>query len=242
MSGATNTVIVSGLAIETVETTMWAGLETILDPAEKRQAEKFVFDSDRRAYVAAHALLRYTLSTRARVEPAAWRFALGPFGKPFLEQQPNGLDLRFSLSHTRSMVVVALAQGVEVGVDVEARERAARLDLDIADAFFASGESALLRALPGASRQQERFLTLWTLKEAVIKATGRGLSQSLKSFNIGFDPLRLAPGDVREEPLDDPESWRVAHWLVRDHHVAVAAQSPEVRLEFEYREAELPRV
>ncbi len=234
-----NNVIVVGLAVESVETTMWGGLEAVLDPDEKRQAEKFVFDSDRRAYVAAHALLRHTLSTTARVAPSAWGFALGPYGKPFLEQQPNGLDLRFNLSHTRSMVAVAVAQGFEVGVDVEARERAARLDLDIADAFFAPEESALLRALPEASERQERFLTLWTLKEAVIKATGRGLSQSLKSFCIGFDPLRVIPGDMDGTPQES-EAWRLAHWFVSDHHVAVAAHLPGGRPTFEYREAELP--
>lgn len=224
---------------------MWAGLEAALDRTERDQAAKFVFDQDRRAYIAAHALLRYALSASADIEPGAWRFAIGVHGKPFLQEQPDGLDLRFSLSHTRGMAAVALAQGVDVGVDVEARERVGQFDLAVADAHFAPDEAALLRALPSAEERQERFLALWTLKEAVVKATGRGVSQPLAGFSIGFDPLRVT---LRDAPADgataaEQAPWRLAHWPLAGWHLAAAARWPRAgNPVFEHSTAELSDV
>jgi 4'-phosphopantetheinyl transferase len=229
-------VLVIGLFIEAIDPSLWPLLETVLDADERRRADQFVFEADRRSYVAAHALVRHALSKQARVHPAAWRFAFGAHGKPFLERGPNSLDLRFSLSHTRGMVAVALAQGIEVGVDVEVRERSARLDLDIAEKLFAPDEKALLRALGGTQERRERFLELWTLKEAVIKATGRGLSQSLDSFSIGFDPLRITLRGMPEGTPSEADRWGLAYWPTRHHHLSAAAHVPVGRPTFEHRE------
>lgn len=237
-----NTISVVSLAVEPIHARTWTRLEAVLDRTERARAAKFVFEQDRRAYVAAHALLRHVLSERTRIEPTAWRFAESSYGKPFLKGQSGGLDLRFSLSHARSMVVVAVALGVDVGVDVEPQERAASLDLDIADSYLAPNESAMLHSLPRPPEQRERFLVLWTLKEAVIKTTGSGLSQSLKGFSIGFDPLCVTVHDIADKSLkaSGRASWRLAHWLHRDHHIAAATRWPEGNPVFEHREVELP--
>jgi len=187
-----------------------------LNPAERQRAESFYFAPDRQAYVAAHALLRHSLSAVIPGEPADWRFVTGPLGKPQLADPPPGFDLRFNLSHCRSRVAVALALDVDVGVDVEALDRTARIDPDIADAYFAPDEAAALRAIGDEARRREQFLRLWTLKEACIKATGRGLSQPLDEFSV--DPERLL---VRSQPLPMAEL-RLAQWRVAEHLVAVA--------------------
>jgi 4'-phosphopantetheinyl transferase len=155
-------------------------------------------------------------------DPADWRFATGEFGKPYLADPPVGRDVRFNLSHSRSRVAVALALGAEVGVDVEALDRAERFDSGIADAYFAPDEAAALRAIDDEALRREQFLRLWTLKEAWIKATGRGLSQPLDAFSI--DPDRLS---IRSQYLPTAQ-WYLAQWRVEECQLAVAVDWPSL--------------
>lgn len=213
-------VVVLSLTLDPVSAAESVEWYASLNPAERQRAESFYFESDRQAYVAAHALLRHALSAALPCDPADWRFVTGPLGKPQLADPPPGFDLRFNLSHCRSRVVVALALDVEVGVDVEAFDRATRIDPGIADAYFAPDEAAALRAVSDEVDRREQFLRLWTLKEACIKATGRGLSQPLDAFSI--DPERLS---IRSQSLPMAEL-RLAQWRVAEHLVAVAVNWP----------------
>lgn len=223
------------LDVDSITPSVGLRLQTLLDPTERQIAARFAFDGDRRAYVAAHALLRVTLCEYAEGAPTDWRFDAAPLGKPFLATQPAGFDLRFNLSHARNLVAVAIAQGFDVGVDVEADDRSGALDMDFADRFFAPQEVALLRSVSNAQERQDLFLTLWTLKEAVVKATGEGLSRPLDSFSIACDPFRLTTrADTNAPPASE---WSLAHWRRRLAHVAVAAQCADASIAFENRDA-----
>ncbi len=198
----------------------------MLDDAERARAARFAFHEDRQAYVAAHALLRAALSQQAGGPPRDWRFAATELGKPYLIDPPR--DLRFSMTHTRGMVAVAVTEGVEIGVDVEPANRRAE-SMKLADRFFAPKEAAMLRALEGDARR-EAFFAIWTLKEAVVKATGEGLSRGLDSFTIFLDPPRI-------EMRDDPGAWRLEHWRRGDYHVALAGRCADWRATFVEQEA-----
>jgi 4'-phosphopantetheinyl transferase len=131
-----------------------AALADLLNEQERARAARFAFAEDRRAYVAAHALLRAKLSERAGGAPQDWRFAAAAHGKPHLVDPP--CDLRFSLTHTRDRVAVAITEGVEIGVDVESACRRAE-SLKLAERFFAPEEAAFLRALDGDARREAFF-------------------------------------------------------------------------------------
>lgn len=223
------------LDVDSITPSIGLRLQTLLDPTERQIAARFAFDADRRAYGAAHALLRVALCEYAEGAPTDWRFDATPLGKPFLATQPAGLDLRFSLSHAHSLVAVAIAQGFDIGVDVEASDRSSAHDMDIADRCFTPEEATLLRSLADAQQRQDLFLTLWTLKEAVVKATGEGLSRPLDSFSIACDTFRLtARADANAPP---PSEWSLAHWRRRRAHVAVAAQCANARIVLADRDA-----
>ncbi|GLI91561.1 4'-phosphopantetheinyl transferase family protein [Methylocystis echinoides] len=206
-------VCVQTLALSGIAPDSWPALADLLDDAERARAARFAFEDDRQAYVAAHALLRVTLSEMAGGAPQDWRFAAARLGKPYLIDPPK--DLRFSVTHARGMVAVAIAEGVEIGVDVEPANRRAE-SMKLAQRFFAPEETSLLRALDGAARR-DAFFAIWTLKEAVVKATGEGLSRGLDSFTIHLDPPRMTMPD-------DPGAWRLEHWRRGDYHLALAGR------------------
>lgn len=221
------------LALDDVGEDDWPALESVLDDGERARAARFHFERDRLAYIAAHALLRHQLSTAGGRDPAAWRFAAGEHGKPHLVDPPTGRDLRFNITHTKGRVASALAEGVTVGVDVEALDRT-RINLGVADRFFAPVEVAGIHAQPDGAARAERFLVLWTLKESFIKAIGKGLSQPLNSFGFAdLDPPRIHFGDAR---LGDAARWWFTQWRPGRHVLALAVDWPhagEPNVEFQ---------
>lgn len=213
-------VAVHALDLRGVAPEQWPALAALLNAAERARAARFAFEEDREAYVAAHALLRAELSRRAGGAPQDWRFAAARRGKPFLVDPPG--DLRFSMTHTRGMVAVALTEAIEIGVDVEPANRRAE-SMKLAERFFAPEEAALLRALEGEARR-DAFFAIWTLKEAVVKATGEGLFRPLDSFVISLDPPRVT--------MRDPAAagaWSLAHWRRDAHHFALAGRCADWR-------------
>ncbi|QBB68919.1 4'-phosphopantetheinyl transferase superfamily protein [Pseudolysobacter antarcticus] len=105
-------------------------------------------------------------------------------GKPFFDPAH---DMDFNLSHSGDHALVALAQGQSIGVDLEHSGRR-RSVLALAQRFFCASEFAALAALPEA-QQQWAFLRLWTCKEAVLKALGRGIAFGLHRLEFALDPL-----------------------------------------------------
>jgi 4'-phosphopantetheinyl transferase len=189
-TSGTTVIHVWTLPVDGLDEAAAAPLLEILDEAERVRQARFVTARHRVLFAAAHALVRAALSTLVAEPPAAWRFAADRNGKPaaFLDGRPAPLS--FNLSHTEGLAgVAAIAYpGWALGFDVEPLARDVRLA--VADRFFSRHENAWLEGLAEPARQPG-FLRLWTLKEAFIKATGKGLTQDLASFWFDPDPPRI---------------------------------------------------
>lgn len=135
---------------------------------------------------------RPVLARYAGLPAAALTLTADTYGKPHLAAPSS---LAFNLSHCGDIVLLAIARGVEPGVDVEALRPRPRA-LQLAQRYFTADETAALAALPGDDRQQA-FYRLWTAKEAVLKALGRGLAFGLE--RVGF---RLTAGGTAVLPQD----------------------------------------
>lgn len=141
----------------------------------------------------------------------------GEHGRPELAAPWNGL-LQFNWSHSGDVALIALARSVAPGVDIERlRPRASAMQL--AQRFFHPEETAAL-ALLDASARERTFLQLWTGKEAVLKAMGRGIA-------FGLDRLRLAVAPAAPEVIwldgDDAAQWQLHSLEVDPGHVASVA-------------------
>jgi len=193
-------------------------LQAILDDHERARAARFGFAHDRVQYIAAHALTRLALGRLLSADPAALRFVEGSRGKPtaWLDGQPAAVS--FNLSHTRGMVGIAVSpqSGDAVGFDIEPIDRKVRLAL--ADRYFRPEEVAWIGSLAPAQRQHG-FLRLWTLKEALIKATGEGMARDLASFWFAVFPPRLHFVAPAGAPTD---GWQFEQRIVEASFVAAA--------------------
>ncbi len=219
---ARDTVELWWLEVESVAAADWPRLEALLDDSERARSCRFHFERDRLSYTAAHALARGLLSAWAGGEPSAWRFSVGPHGKPEVVAPATRPSLRVNLSHTRGLAAAVVAEEHDVGIDVEWLDRRPA-GSDLARRFFAPAECAQLEACPPALAD-ETFLSFWTLKESYIKAIGKGLAQPLDSFFFTLDPLTIHFGSGMEEDA--------AGWLFRQfrptprHLMALALRHP----------------
>ncbi len=195
-------------------------LETSLNAKERAQALKFRYETDRKAYVAAHGLVRALLCAASGRPAPCWQFETNELGKPAPVLKPGEPDLRISLSHTWGLAVVALSIGREIGVDAECLGRSA--PLEIVQDHFSRIERARIEASHGAE-QQAVFFALWTLKEAYVKARSRGLSLALSDMSFDVSPARL------RWSKSDPDHRRWQFWqseIGSNHIAALAIENP----------------
>src|ERR1044071_4144724 len=178
-----------------------------LEAGELERAARFHFDKHRRHFIVARGFLRSVVARYLRSQPPSWRFEYGAYGKPAPGSEHT---LRFNLSHSDEVALLAIALDAELGVDVE-HIRADFASEEIARRFFSRAEVEVFNALP-KEEQVAAFFRCWTRKEAYIKARGKGLSQALDAFDVTLAPEE-PPVLLRAEEDD------ASRWLLRDVNV-----------------------
>jgi 4'-phosphopantetheinyl transferase len=159
--------------------------------SEDERARLQTFRSERRRceYLTTRVLVRTALSHYYPLAPEAWRFQTNVYGKPAVDIE---CGLRFNLSNSHRLVACLISKGVEVGIDVEPYEHAEEI-ASLTPFAFSAQEQAQLEELPGPERLK-RALSLWTLKEAYLKAEGTGISLPMNKITFAFgglDGIRL---------------------------------------------------
>jgi len=197
-----------------------------LEPDELERASRFHFEKHRRHFLVGRGFLRYVVAGYLGETPEKLRFVYGAYGKPSLA---GGETLRFNMSHSHELGLLAVARNVELGVDVEH----VRVDFateDIARRYFSRAEVDAFNMLT-TEEQVAAFFRCWTRKEAYIKAIGKGLSQPLDAFDV-----TLAPGEqaalLRAEE-DDASRWVMCDVDVgEDYAGALAVERPVAQIEY----------
>lgn len=183
-------------------------------------------DNDPAARTETPRHLRETLAAYLGIGMDDVRIERNAAGKPYL------LDpaLQFNLSHSGGTLLIGLSRTQPLGVDIEGGARA-RPYLEIARRYFTADEAAALAALPEEALRS-RFLELWSAKEAVLKAIGRGIAFGLDRVGFALD----AAGATRQlvhlaEEAGAPLQWQVVRLAPQAGLTgAVAWRGPDMRL------------
>ncbi|WP_163850310.1 4'-phosphopantetheinyl transferase family protein [Pseudooceanicola aestuarii] len=193
-------------------------LSAHLEAQEIARAARFVRPQHARAHRIARGGLRLRLAEWMGQAPATLRFDIGPSGKPALPGGPF-----FNLSHSGDLACLAIHRDLELGLDIEQHRPVER---GVAERAFSATERAALDALP-AAQWMAGFFNGWTRKEAVVKATGAGLSMRLEAFDVTLapgTPARLTRMDTTDGPA---QAWQLAAFaLAPDIPAALALRAP----------------
>jgi 4'-phosphopantetheinyl transferase len=203
----------------------------ILAPDEIARASRFYFEDDRRRFVKYRVALRILLGGYLEIQPAEIRYQYENNGKPEIALPHDSRSLRFSVSNSGGLALIAVGSGSAIGVDIE-KVRPHPDFLDIARRFFSAREVQAILAL-SENKRQEAFFACWTRKEAYLKATGIGLLHPLSEFSVSVDPD--GPAELWEVK-GDPDA--VTHWSLESvrpgagYMGALAYKGPVRRVEW----------
>jgi 4'-phosphopantetheinyl transferase len=210
-----------------------------LSSEETARHSRFLMADAARTFLSARILLRSVLSLYGALPPAAWRFDTNPWGRPHIASQDSPPGLVFNLSHKPGLVTCLVGSCRDLGVDVEDTSVRRAYLLEIASRFFSPCEAAALHELPD-TKQAQRFFQLWTLKEAYIKARGRGLSLGLSRFSFSVDEAASAATVRFDDGFDDDrETWDFGLFHPDDRHlIATAVRRTKAPLRIEIADGE----
>lgn len=168
-----------------------ASLASLLSPDERSRQAGFHHESRRREFGIGRALARKMLGQALGCDPKALKFEYGHRGKP----RVAGEDLDapgFNLAHSEGLIVMALCDRGDIGVDVLRYEHAVRDHRLLTKRYFTDAEARWVLD-PESENGRQRFLSLFAQKEATLKLSGEGLAHPLNEV-----PVLLQTSDFQQ--------------------------------------------
>ncbi|SMO55422.1 4'-phosphopantetheinyl transferase [Chryseobacterium rhizoplanae] len=152
-------------------------------------------------------LLRHGLRTYYNIPDV--EIGVLPNKKPYLK----GHNLHFNISHSKELVVCAIAE-YPLGIDIEYNDP----KISYHDFTFQMTPNEI-QEIQDAEDEMNGFFTYWTRKEAVIKAHGAGMILPLESFEIAND----------ECIIEDEKFFIKKIFIHEDYHSYMASSDPEIK-------------
>ena len=194
------------LDVSRIEAAAHARLAGLLSAHERIRSAQIAHDGERALFIAGRALSRILLARDARCHPEEVTLRITPAGRPVADGAAS-----FSLSHSGTTVALALAPFAAIGIDFEPTRTGACDQL--APTICTAAERSALARLSGADRDR-RFMQIWRLKEAYLKATGLGFLQDPTRCGLDLHDLP----DIEQTPdaagqiVWREDGWGFAQW------------------------------
>jgi phosphopantetheinyl transferase len=178
-------------------------LSGLISAQEATRAAGFKKTRDTQKYILRHGMVRSVLGQYIRKEPQELRFVHEESGKPNLDPEGENHDIHFSLSRTDEMVCLGISRKSRIGLDI-VRSDSHYPFFAIAEFLFTPGECQWIARTP-SYEQHVRFFRIWSLKEALLKATGGGagmmqeadVSGIMKNPSLnGFYPISVGKKEM----------------------------------------------
>jgi 4'-phosphopantetheinyl transferase len=178
----------------------------VLTSEERERAGRYRVGRPRNDFILTRGTLRSLLARYVGMTPQELSLRYSEYGKPILD---GPFDLRFNVSHTDGLALIAIVRAREIGIDVE-KIHAAQDARKLAERFFSVRECHFLEGLSG-EELQVAFFRCWTRKEAYVKARGEGLSLPLHQFDVA-----VAPNESRALLATRPDPSEAGRWILQD--------------------------
>jgi len=215
---STSAVHVWTLALSDLKRTLPKAPE-LLSSDEIERWQRFRFDEHKQRFAITRQALRVLLSSYTGTAPADTTLMFSPEGKPRLAKPAS--DIQFNVTHSADFAMVAIGREHALGIDLEYERQDVEIN-ELANRFFSNYEQGTLRATPVALKRRV-FFQIWTAKEALIKATGLGLSLPLNSFDVGGDPVHGYRLIATRPPFQAAEPWHLQNIPAPEEYSAALA-------------------
>ena len=176
----------------------------VLSHEENQRLARLTTGKGREQFLYGRLFLRSVLASLTGTSMDVLNLKQSEYGKPCLSEP---CDLRFNLSHSGHRYGLVISTEGDVGFDLE-QHKAARNFAGLIETVGCADEKAWLDSLPQAERVMA-FYQLWTLKEATLKADGRGFDIAVDSFGFEADVSGSSNPTLWNVELGTQSRW---HW------------------------------
>lgn len=209
-----------------------AEFKNTLTNDELKKEKSFHFERDRTQYIAGRGLTRRVLGNYLGIEAGQIKFNYGQNGKPFLAEKLNKSCIQFNLSHSNDIITIAVTIDKKIGADVEYIRPITELN-SIVSLYFSDLDNKWFTNIP-EDRRTDIFYTLWTRKEAYLKAIGQGLTQSLNFSVLAHDFKKN--GGILENELAVVSGWTFFSFKPsKDYQISIAVQEKDCLANIKYQ-------
>lgn len=194
-------------------------LSVLLNLAEIERANRYYHDKDRHRFITSRAALRILSGKYLKINPLDIEFGIGPNKKPFLKNNTTGEQLHYNTTHSENSILLAFANS-EIGVDIE-KEHLFFDYQEIINTNFSKEEASFIK---NAKKTGNAFYLLWTRKEALAKATAKGLPDDL-SLLPSLDGIHAIGNEIG----GSSGSWIVSSFKVGSDFTGSIAYPPIIK-------------
>ena len=194
-----------------------------LNVGERKRADQFLLSDDRNLFIVSRFFLKKILSEYLKVDINEIQINYGTFGKPYID---NMKDIRFNIAHSKELFVIALIKSLNIGVDIENKERNFSWD-KLSEILFTRNELKIFND-SDKNTKGEVFINCWTRKEAVLKAKGTGLSIPFKEFEVSFLKEEKLEILTAKWPDFEKREWSLFSFDIRDDYRGALAVQGDV--------------
>lgn len=181
-----------------------------LNATELQRAKRYHFDKDRKNFIIRRTLLKCILAHQTSCNILDINLKEDDGKKPFLQSSKS---IFFNVSHSKNNAVIAISNQ-PIGIDIEFLNK----DFDFSAILPHSFNKSEIEQIYNAANKTNTFFTFWTRKEAIVKATGKGITDELTQI-IVTDGSNY----ISDNLIDDLEHISVISFnLQNDYIVSVA--------------------
>ena len=192
----------------------------LLDCREKDRWQRYAYSGPRRRFLLCRAALRAMLCEHLACDNGQLGFATTRYGKPVAQVNNMPALVSFNVSHSGRHGLIGISRAGRLGVDIEERDSERDLGFLI-DSVLNEREKTELNS----RRDLEKtylFFKLWTLKEALLKAVGKGFHLDATGIAIPDSVLRGVRKSILQIPQSPGVSWHIEDLGNEDFAAAIA--------------------
>ena len=185
-------------------------LEEFLDSTELDRAERFHKKLDRNRFIICRSILKFVLAAHTKLDVKDIYLDYHLNKKPYLASHPW---LHFNISHSEDFAVIAISRNM-VGIDIEYISEDFNFT-NLLPVIFDDNEISMIQ---NTVNKKHVFYTLWTRKEAFVKALGKGIDDDFK-----FIPCLDGQHSIDSTLLKTTENWQIFSFDLADHYLGAVA-------------------
>jgi 4'-phosphopantetheinyl transferase len=185
-------------------------LAKFLNSTELDRADRFHKEIDRNRFIICRAILKIVLAVHTKLDVKSIYFDYHFNKKPYLASHP---EVCFNISHSEDYAVIALSRK-KVGIDIEYISKDFNFTELLSDVF---NENEIL-TIQNAGNKKHAFYTLWTRKEAFVKALGKGIDDDFKEI-----PCLDGQHSIDSTLLKTTGNWEVQSFELANHYLGAVA-------------------